>query len=141
MPDLADAMEEDSEGEEESGLEYETDEELEEETSKGSYLTPIPTLSASPAVPSSSAPTQSPTPDYKGLDQLACKTIKCHIKDFLVGAEEDLKLSSNPPPLETPSPEPVPVLEPICPFEGFVPFAVSPTNQGQHCVPLCGLLR
>ena len=67
-PHLDTKMEEVKEGEdeEESELEYETNEELEVDASESSYLTPIP--GASPPTPSSSVPTRSPTPDYKGLD-------------------------------------------------------------------------
>ena len=138
-PHLDTKMEEVKEGEdeEESELEYKTDEELEVDASESSYLTPIP--GASPPTPSLLVPTHSPTPDYKGLDQLAHKTIKHHIEDFLVKAEEDLELSSNPPPLETPSSEPIPAPEPICPFKGFVPFTVSLTDWRQCCIPSHGL--
>ena len=133
-------MVEDSEEEEEDGLEYVTnEEEADNEASDSSYLTLIPTPGVLPAVPSTRVPTRLPTPDHGALGHPAIKTIKSRIRDFLEEAEDDLELGS-PPPLESSSPSPIPVPAPLLPpFEGFIPFSVSPTSTGQRYVPSHGL--
>ena len=115
------------EGEEEDGLEYET-----EDTSKGSYMTPPSTGGRSEP---SLAPSRSLTldgSDPKTNTVLRTKELEAHIEVFLEEAEEDMEMSDLPL-LENVSLLPVPA--PVIP--GFVPFAMS---TGQRCVPPKSLL-
>ena len=114
--------------EEEDGLEYKT-----EDTSKGSYTTPLSTGGYSEP---SLALSRSPTPgDSYPENDVALRTeeLEAHIKAFLEEVEEDMEMSDLPP-LENASPVPVPA--PVIP--GFVPFAVS---TGQCCILPKSLLR
>ena len=135
-PDPADEMEvEETEEEEETGLEYATDDGV---VSLSSYVTPVPTPGTSPI------PSREPTPSESESNpscnaHLWTREIDVRIEAFLSEVEDDLELGSNPPPLESLSPSPIPVREPLRPMAGFVPFNVSPTTQGQWCVPSCGL--
>ena len=116
------------EGEEEYGLEYET-----EDTSKGSYTTPLSTGGCSDPSP---APSCSPTlgdSDPENSAVLCTKELEAHIEAFLEEAEEDMEMNDLPL-LENVSLLPVPA--PTIP--GFIPFAMS---TSQHCVPPKSLLR
>ena len=119
---------EDSEEEEEDGLEYETD-----APSRDSDMTSPSTRGRSEPSP---YPLQSPTPENSDPeDSAALRTaeLKAHIELFLEEAEEDMELDDLPP-LENVMPLPVPA--PI--ISSFVPFTVS---TSQRCVPPKSLLR
>ena len=119
---------EEEEGEEEDGLEYETD-----TLSKDSYMTSPSTGGCSKALP---APTHSPTlgdSDPETNVVLRTKELEAHIEVFLEEAEEDMEMSDLPPLGNI---SPFLVLAPTIP--GFVPFAMS---TGQCCVPPKSLLR
>ena len=116
------------EGDEEDGLEYETD-----APSGDSYTTPSSTGGCSLPSP---APSCSPTLGDSNPENntvLHTKEPKARIEAFLEEAEEDLEMNDLPLLKNT---LPLPVLAPL--FPGFIPFAVS---TGQHCVPPKSLLR
>ena len=115
-------------GEEESGLEYETD-----TPSKDSYTTPPSTGGHSEP---SLAPSHSPTLGDSNPENntvLCTKELEARIEAFLEEAEEDMEMSDLPL-LENISP--LPVLAPVIP--SFVPFTVS---TGQCCILPKSLLR
>ena len=121
-------MVEETEGEEEEGLEYATD-----TPSGGSYTTPPSTGGCSSPSP---APSRSPTPgdsDPENNAVLRMEELEARIEVFLEEAEEDLVMDDLPPAENT---SPLPVLALV--FLGFVPFIVS---TGQRCVPPKSLLR
>ena len=114
-------MVEETEEEEEEGLEYATD-----TPSGGSYTTPPSTGGRSSPSP---APSRSPIPgdsDPENNAALRTAELEARIEAFLEEAKEDL-LIEDLPPAENTSPLPVPA--PL--FPGFVPFAVS---TSQCCV-------
>ena len=117
-------------GEEEDGLEYETN-----TPSGDSYTTPPRTGGRSEP---SAFPSHSPTPggsDPENSVILCTAEIEAHIESFLEEAEEDMELD-NLPPLENMTPLLVPVPDSV--VSGFVPFTV---NTGQCCVPPKNLLK
>ena len=121
-------MVEETEEEEEDGLEYATD-----TPSGGSYTTPPSTGGHSSPSP---APSRSLTPadsDPENNAALRMEELEACIKAFLEEAEEDL-LMDDLPPAENTSPLPIPALV----FPGIIPFAVS---TGQCCVPPKHLFR
>ena len=115
-------MVEETEEEEEEGLEYVTD-----TPSGGSYTTPPSTGGHSSPSP---APSRSPTPGDSNPENNAAlhmEELEARIEVFLEEAEEDLMMD-NLPPVENTSPVPVPA--PV--FPGIIPFTVS---TGQCCIP------
>ena len=121
-------MVEETEEEEEEGLEYATN-----TPSGGSYMTPPSTGGHSSPLP---APSRLPTlgdSDPENNAALCTEELEARIEAFLEEAEEDLEMDDIPP-VENSSPLPVPA--PV--FPGIIPFAVS---TGQCCVPPKSLLR
>ena len=115
---VVDSEEEDDE--EEDGLKYE----IEIETSDPSYMTPPSTgghSKPSPCPLCSLMPVDSDPENNVALQTLM---IEAHVEVFLAEVDEDLVLHDLPP-LEKVTPVPVPA--PTIP--GFVPFAVSTSQQ------------
>ena len=128
MPGEEEEVVEETEEDEEDSLKYET-----EDTSKGSYTTPLSTGGHSKPSP---APSRSPTlgdSDPENSAVLCTKELEARIEVFLEEAEEDMEID-NMPPLENTSP----LLVPAPMISGFIPFAVS---TSQRCVPPKSLLR
>ena len=121
-------MVEETEEEEEDGLEYATD-----TPSGGSYTTPPSTGGRSSPSPT---PSHSPTPGDSNPENnvaLRMEELEARIEAFLEEAEEDLMMDDLPPAENT---SPLPVPAPI--FPGIIPFAVS---TSQRCVPLKHLVK